>query len=716
MKGLQVAFLNIKGRHIKNVNTGKKGKITNNNDVKDSKIFAGWLKFFTESVKKKPMEASVETVSHGREESIKTNSSSKRLLINKRGKNTEITRTVKVKETNQRGHKISRRVTTNMLGKTQTNKRLEQNKFVKLEMNENSQLIFKYLRDSEDKYKDAEHGIGYSNLINKENLNIIGSKNKKEESILKKTLLNKKYDEKYNDKLYKLKKTHKFFRKNSIIKKNAFEHNSSYDKTDYKFQNKNIVSESEENNETRSYEINIKLKDNKTDILKDIKQAFQPKKKLDSRYFKKLTEKLQILGKYEFSKDVKNKNILSKNKEITFFVNVKKEAKSGFNRNNLGNVTNGSDNTLLNYRLNRESNMVSEDKVEIDVSSKENSLKILLDKTDKKKIFMNIESFQNRNDIANSESVNFISSNWKASQKRNVAQNVKFLMEKISEISMSKVTSKKKSHGQFNYSEMKPKNDIFKIFEALHGKYEKKEDNIQYVKKLDYSEGEEDLTELFKTLKKIDVSKIENYSDSNFAENKMYLRDKEWRLSEDVSFKNKNNHVEKILWHIENISNTKSDSSLKVSDTLFFKNSGDNGAINHYLENVPFDKFSKADIGPNRTAFIVLNDDGIKGSIKVFTKGNEHVRVIFNLADALNVKIAAYLGDLKANLHSHGFKDIFLGLGHPCGNGDRGFSNNEKNETKGGKFSNVKMTSKLWKEPLGEISSLNNLSNLNTLA
>ncbi len=687
MKGLQVAFLNIKGRHIKNVNTGKKGKITNNNDVKDSKIFAGWLKFFTESVKKKPMEASVETVSHGREESIKTNSSSKRLLINKRDKNTEITRTVKVKETKQRGHKISRRVTTNMLGKTQTNKKLEQNKFVKLEMNDKSQLIFKYFQDSKDERENVIHDIRNFHLINEENINrIINSKGKKEVNKLKE--------------LYK----------------NLSEHNIFHSKTNYEIQDKNIVVESVKNNENCSSNVNIKSQNRKNDVLEDVKQAFCPKKKLDSRYFKKLTEKLQILGKYEFSKDVKNKNILSKNKEITFFVNVKKEAKSGFNRNNLGNVTNGSDNTLLNYRLNRESNMVSEDKVEIDVSSKENSLKILLDKTDKKKIFMNIESFQNRNDIANSGSVNFISSNWKASQKRNVAQNVKFLMEKISEISMSKVTSKKKSHGQFNYSEMKPKNDIFKIFEALHGKYEKKEDNIQYVKKLDYSEGEGDLTELSKTFKKIDVSKIENYSDSNFAENKMYLRDKEWRLSEDVSFKNKNNHVEKILWHIENISNTKSDSSLKVSDTLFFKNSGDNGAINHYLENVPFDKFSKADIGPNRTAFIVLNDDGIKGSIKVFTKGNEHVRVIFNLADALNVKIAAYLGDLKANLHSHGFKDIFLGLGHPCGNGDRGFSNNEKNETKGGKFSNVKMTSKLWKEPLGEISSLNNLSNLNTLA
>ncbi len=683
MKGLQVVFLNIKGRHIKNVNTGKRGKITRN-DVTYSKIFAGWLKFFTESVKKKPMEASVETVSL--KKNIKTNSSFEKLLIDTQNKNTEIKQTVEVKQIKQRSYKINKKNNTNMLKKIQNNKELELNKFVKLKMNEDSQLIFKYFQDHKDKHENAMHDIKNSHLINKENINrIIDSKGKKEVNELKE------------------------------LHKNLSKHNAFYGKISYKIQDKNIMVGSEKNNENCSSDVNIKSQDRKNDIFKNIKQAFCPKEKLDSHYFKKLTEKLQILGKYEFSKNVKNKNILSKNKEITFFVNVKKGVKSGFNRNNLGDVTNGSDNISLNYRLNRESNIVDEDKVEIDVSPKGNNLKILLDKTDKKKIFVDIESFQDKNNIADSGGVNFVSSNLKVSQKQNVVQDIKFLMEKINEVSASKVTNEKKSHDQFKYSEMKPKNDIFKIFEALHDKHEKKEDNIQYVRKLDYSEGEGDLTELFKTLKKVDVGKIENYSDSNFTENKMYLRDKEWRLSDDVSFKNKN-HVEKILWHIENISNTKSDSSLKVSDTLFFKNSGDNGAINHYLENVSFNKFSKANIGPNRTAFIVLNDDSIKGSIKVFTKGNEHVRVIFNLSDALNVKIATYLGDLKANLHNHGFKDVFLGLGHSCGNGDRGFSNSEKNEAKSGKFSNVKMTSKLWKEPLGEISSLNNLSNLNTLA
>jgi len=86
----------------------------------------------------------------------------------------------------------------------------------------------------------------------------------------------------------------------------------------------------------------------------------------------------------------------------------------------------------------------------------------------------------------------------------------------------------------------------------------------------------------------------------------------------------------------------------------------------------------------NRVAFVVLDEKDLKGHIKILTKGDEHVKVIFNLNDSATFKIAASLTDLRNNLLKHGFQDVFVGLGNSGGNGERkdSFSNDENSGVK----------------------------------
>jgi len=97
--------------------------------------------------------------------------------------------------------------------------------------------------------------------------------------------------------------------------------------------------------------------------------------------------------------------------------------------------------------------------------------------------------------------------------------------------------------------------------------------------------------------------------------------------------------------------------------------------------NAPSDRLAEGEsltASASKVAFVVLDEKDLKGRIKILTKGDEHVKVIFNLSDSSASKIAAGLADLRNNLLKHGFQDVFVGLGGGGGEGKGGFSSGGK--------------------------------------
>lgn len=124
------------------------------------------------------------------------------------------------------------------------------------------------------------------------------------------------------------------------------------------------------------------------------------------------------------------------------------------------------------------------------------------------------------------------------------------------------------------------------------------------------------------------------------------------QLRHDHSYINKINKVDIKL---------NSDIKLENTREILYKNNTSIDNLNSRSNHKSIDLFLNENT--KNVALISINEDKLRGSIKIITHSHDNVKIIFNVDNLLKDKIAQALPDLKYNLYDQGFTDVVFSFG-----------------------------------------------------